>query len=96
MTKVKLLQTETKATEPSGRIVFHNKGRGTNSISQDSGEFYGKLFHVLHSLTLRRDRFIKDQILSELVYLFFYFISSALKNTEKKNTEDMQTLVIRT
>ena len=30
-------------------------------------------------------------------FYFFYFISFALKNTKKKkNTEDMQTLVIRT
>ena len=28
--------------------------------------------------------------------LFFYFISFAVKNTNKKNTEDMQTPVIRT
>ena len=39
-----------------------------------------------------------EQSIQDLVSLFFYyyFISFALKNTEKKNTEYMQTLVIRT
>ena len=32
-----------------------------------------------------------------IYFLFFiYFISFAFKNTKKKNTEDMQTLVLRT
>ena len=32
-----------------------------------------------------------------IYFIYFYFISFALKNTKKKNnTEDMQTLVIRT
>ena len=61
--------------------------------------FLGVVASVLNTTATRTQQHAKllaQQCCELLRILYLYFIRFALKNTEKKSTEDMQTLVIRT